>query len=406
MGCGVVGSGVVELIASNKEKIAEKCGADFVDVKYILDLREFPGKPYANKVVKDINIITEDPEVNVVVETMGGCNAAFDFVMKCLNAGKSVVTSNKELVAMKAPELFEAARLNNVNFMYEAAVCGGIPVLRPLIRCLAGNNINEIYGILNGTTNFILTKMIDDSMSFESALKLAQDNGYAEKDPTADIEGLDACRKICILASLVFGKHIYPQDVYVKGITGVSLSDVFYADKAGYAVKLIGRAKKAEGGGIYISVEPALISKTDIISDVEGVFNALAVNGDFVGDVMFYGRGAGKEATASAVAGDVIDCLRHPAREIGFDWKTGGGRLVKERGTEKGSLYIRGFAKEKEKALTAIREAFGGVTVTERENPSENELAFITGEGVLNELTEISSGIRDFVPASVMRIYR
>ena len=240
LGYGVVGSGVAEVISLNEQKITGKIG-EKMNVKYILDLRKFPGDKNKDKIIDDFNIILNDGDVKIVAEAMGGLHPAFEFVSFCLKAGKSVVTSNKELVAEKGDILLELAKENNVNFMFEASVGGGIPVLRPIIQCLAANEITEVAGILNGTTNFILSKMIFDSMSFDDALKLAQDNGYAEKDPTADIEGFDACRKICILAALCFGNHVYPKSVYTEGITKITLEDVDYARSWGGVIKLLGK---------------------------------------------------------------------------------------------------------------------------------------------------------------------
>ncbi|MEG1179081.1 MAG: homoserine dehydrogenase [Oscillospiraceae bacterium] len=243
MGYGTVGSGVVEVLTKNHDSIVKKSIQDDIKIKYILDLLDFAEDPNADKFVKDFNIILNDDEVKVVVETMGGVKPAFDFVLACLNKGKSVVTSNKELVATKGLELLDAARKNNANFLFEASVGGGIPIIRPISQCLAANEIEAITGILNGTTNFILAKMIKDKMSFEEALKLAQDNGYAEKDPTADIEGFDASRKICILSSLCFGKHVYPDAVHTEGITKVTLEDIAYAQSFNSVIKLIATSK-------------------------------------------------------------------------------------------------------------------------------------------------------------------
>ena len=310
MGHGVVGSGVAEILINHSDRITEKVKTP-LNVKYILDLRDFDGLSYSDKFIKDFNIILNDSEVKVVAEVMGGVNPAYDFVKSCLKAGKSVVTSNKELVAAKGAELIKIAEENNVNFLFEASVGGGIPILRPMVQCLAANEITEISGILNGTTNYILNKMIVDNMDFDSALKLAQDKGYAEKNPAADIEGHDACRKVCILAALGFGKHVYPEQVKTEGITDITLEDVEAADTFGCVIKLIGQAKKLADGRVTAHVRPTLVSRDHILSGVNGVFNAILVNGDQTGDVMFYGKGAGKEATASAVVADIMDCAKH-----------------------------------------------------------------------------------------------
>ena len=301
MGYGVVGSGVVELFGKNHGSIVRRSTQTEMEIRYILDLRDFPGDPNEEKFTKDFQKILQDEEVKIVVETMGGLHPAYEYVLACLKAGKSVVTSNKELVAAKGYELLQAAEENNVNFLFEASVGGGIPIIRPISQCLAANEIDEIAGILNGTTNFILTRMIEDQMSFEDALRLAQENGYAEKDPTADIEGIDACRKICILASLAFGKHVYPDGVYTEGITKIHLRDVEYIRAWGGVIKLLGRAKRLKNGRISAMVSPAVVDRHSQLAGVDDVFNAILVRGDAIGDVVFYGRGAGKMPTASAV---------------------------------------------------------------------------------------------------------
>ena len=299
MGHGVVGSGVMEVLISHKDSIAKRAKEE-VHVKHILDLREFPGLPYSGIFTKDFNKIVNDPQVKIVVEVMGGLEPAYTYVKACLEYtyvkaclehGKSVVTSNKELVAQKGAELLALAQKNNLNFLFEASVGGGIPIIRPISQCLAANEMTEIAGILNGTTNFILTKMIREGMAFEDALKLAQQLGYAERDPSADVEGIDACRKICILASLAYGTHVYPDSVHTEGITAITKEDVGYAGAWGGVIKLIGEVKKLENGRIHIQVAPMF--------------------GDATGDVVFYGKGAGKLPTASAVVADVIDCVRH-----------------------------------------------------------------------------------------------
>ncbi|MCQ2480117.1 MAG: homoserine dehydrogenase, partial [Clostridia bacterium] len=323
MGYGTVGSGVAEVIMNNQANIAKSAGQESIDIKYILDLRDFPGDVNEKLMIKDFSKILEDDDIKVVVETMGGLHPAFEFVSSCLQKGKSVVTSNKELVAAKGDILIKLAEENNVNFLFEASVGGGIPVLRPIGQCLAANRITEVAGILNGTTNFILTMMIDKNMSFEDALKLAQDNGYAEKDPTADIEGHDAGRKICILSSLCFGKHVFPEDIYMQGITKVSLTDVEYAKAWGGVIKLIGRAKKLSDDKISALVSPAFVKNGSQLASTNDVFNAILVRGDAVGDVVFYGRGAGKLPTASAVVADVIDCAQHLEKRKDYGWESG-----------------------------------------------------------------------------------
>ena len=321
LGYGVVGSGVVELFYKNKASIEKRAGKE-MDVKYILDLRDFPDSPYRDKLTKDFNDILNDDEVTAVAECMGGVEPAFTFVKSCLEKGKSVSTSNKQLVAEKGDILLRTAKEHNCNFFFEASVGGAIPIIRPLHRCLAANDITKVAGILNGTTNFILTKMYNDNMQFEDALKLAQKLGYAEKDPTADIEGHDACRKICIIASLVFGKHVYPDSVTTKGISQVSLEDVAAADVLGCAVKLIACVEKLENGKILPTVMPMLVPQENIIAGVSDVFNAVLVYGDGIDQTMFYGRGAGKLPTASAVLGDVIESVKEENTVLSQTWES------------------------------------------------------------------------------------
>ncbi len=321
LGHGVVGSGVVELFYKNKKSIEKRAGTE-MDVKYILDLRDFPDSPYADKFTKDFNDILNDDEVTSVAECMGGVEPAFTFVKSCLEKGKSVSTSNKELVAEKGDILLKTAKEHNCNFFFEASVGGAIPIIRPLHRCLAANDITKVAGILNGTTNFILTKMYNDNMPFADALKLAQELGYAEKDPTADIEGHDACRKICIISSLVFGKHVYPSSVYTKGISQVELCDVGAADVLGYAIKLVASVTKLDGGKILPCVMPTLVSYDNIMSGVNDVFNSVLVYGDGIDQTMFYGRGAGKFPTASAVLGDVIEAVKHNVTVFSQSWES------------------------------------------------------------------------------------
>ena len=320
LGHGVVGSGVVELFYKNKKSIEKRAGTE-MDIKYILDLRDFPDSPYKDKFTKDFNDILNDDEVTSVAECMGGVEPAFTFVKSCLEKGKSVSTSNKELVAEKGDILLQTAKEHNCNFFFEASVGGAIPIIRPLHRCLAANDITKVAGILNGTTNFILTKMYNDNMPFDEALKLAQELGYAEKDPTADIEGHDACRKICIISSLVFGKHVYPKSVFTKGISKVELCDVAAADVLGYAIKLVAMVTKLDNGKILPCVMPTLVSYDNIMSGVNDVFNAVLVYGDGVDQTMFYGRGAGKLPTASAVLGDVIETAKAHGTVISQTWE-------------------------------------------------------------------------------------
>lgn len=309
LGFGVVGSGVAEVITGQGEGLKKKAD-ELVDLKYILDVREFPDSPFADYFVKDFSIIENDPEVNVVVETIGGMGAALDFTERALKAGKSVVSSNKELVATHGRRLLELAAQHNAVYLFEASVGGGIPILRPLSECMAANDILEICGIVNGTANYIFTRMVQENIPFEEALKEAQANGYAEQNPAADVEGMDTCRKLCILSSIAFGWHLLPEQVPTTGITKITLADEAYAAACGMRIKLLGRAIAQEDGSVCPFVEPHFVSLQDPLGGVEDVFNAIKLKGDAVGDVMFYGRGAGKLPTASAVVADVIAAAR------------------------------------------------------------------------------------------------
>ncbi|MCD8094877.1 MAG: homoserine dehydrogenase [Ruminococcus sp.] len=398
IGYGVVGSGTVELFEKNRESISHKVERD-CDIKYIVDLRDFPDSPFADKMIKDFSVVLNDDEIEVVAEVIGGIEPAYTYTKQALERGKSVVTSNKELVANKGAELLKIAHENNCNYLFEASVGGGIPIIRPLNKCLAGNAIEQISGILNGTTNFILTKMIREQLDFDSALKLAQELGYAEKDPTADIEGHDACRKICILGSLAYGKHIYPQNVHCSGISAITLDDVAYAESAGYAIKLIGSVKPAENGRVSAIVCPRFVSKSNMLSTVDGVYNAISVTGDGVGDVLFYGQGAGKLPTASAVVGDIIDCLKHKNRSLMISWNDCDDEnyIVKYK-TVKTSIYVRINAENADELKASISEMFGKLTYIERKNRPDDELAFITPTMVESEidvkLAELSHSAR------------
>ena len=405
MGCGVVGQGVVEIIDGKRELLAGRCGEKELSVKYILDIRDFTGTSLANRVVKDVDLIINDPEIAVVVETMGGTEPAFSYCMKALAAGKSVVTSNKELVAKKGCELFEQAREHNAAFMFEAAVCGGIPVIRTMFSSLSANTINGFAGILNGTTNFILTKMIDEKQSFDSALKEAQQRGYAEKDPTADIEGLDSCRKTCILASIAFGTHFYPEDIPTEGITKITLEDAAYAACTDSRIKLLGRAAKTADGKIFACVSPCLVKNSCMLSGTKGVNNAILIQGDSVGEIMLYGAGAGREATASAVVGDVLECARIGKNEEHYYWEQHSGAALADKGEIEGAVYIRGFAKDKKEAVVALRESFDSIELLERDNAPENELAFITNSGKYSELLETADSVKNFARACVIPVY-
>lgn len=377
LGHGTVGSGVYEVFEMNAGKIARAAGEP-VEVKYVLDLRDFSHLPYGNKFVNDFSVIENDPEVTVVCEVMGGVRAAYDFTKRCLLAGKSVCTSNKELVATKGEELLRIAKEKNVNYLFEASVGGGIPIIRPMVQCLAANEFNQICGILNGTTNYILTQMIKNGVAFEDALRQAQVNGYAEADPTADIEGHDACRKICILSDLAFGDKFDPDEVSCEGITKITLRDVECVDKLGCVIKLIGRAVRCEDGSAYAFVAPHLVQKESPLAAVEDVFNAIMVDGNATGEVMFYGKGAGKLATASAVCADMLDCMQHRDRRRDIGWGDGSQKLLRPLGGFVSPWYVR-FRGERaalEAALPceSVREVDGELAASV--NPlSSDELA-------------------------------
>jgi homoserine dehydrogenase len=340
LGFGVVGSGVAEVLTGQGEGIRKKAD-DLLELKYILDVRSFPDSPFADKFVKDFAVIEADPEVNVVVETIGGLGVALEFTERALRAGKSVVTSNKELVATHGRRLLELAAKNNAVYLFEASVGGGIPILRPLSECMAANDILEIQGIVNGTSNYIFTRMVQDHVPFAEALKGAQANGYAEQDPTADVEGHDTCRKLSILSSIAFGWHLLPAQIPTQGITKITLEDEAYADACGYRIKLIGRAISGDDGKILAYVEPHLVLATSPLGGVEDVFNAIMVRGDAVGDVMFYGKGAGKLPTASAVVADVIAAARKLERAAYRPWQANRPNDVADLNDLASRWYVR-----------------------------------------------------------------
>ena len=340
MGFGTVGSGVLEVCRRNAASIARRAGEP-VEVKYILDVRDFSGSPDAALFTKSIDTILNDPEIKVVVETIGGTKFAYPYVRRCLESGRSVCTSNKEMVATYGAELLALAKEHSAAFLFEASVGGGIPILRPMSSCLAANELSEIVGILNGTTNYILTRMIRGGLSFDAALQEAQEKGYAEADPTADIEGHDACRKICILSSLGFGRHIYPEQVPTEGITHITLSDVAYARSGGYKIKLLGRSIRRESDGkVCAFVAPHLVSEESPLANVEDVFNAIQVTGDSIGEVMFYGRGAGKLPTASAVVADIMDIVKSKGKKH-LSWGPGGPDTVYAQDDLASRWYLR-----------------------------------------------------------------
>lgn len=370
LGYGVVGSGVYEVIRKNPAAMRKKAGQE-IDVKYILDIRDFPDHPEPHLFTKDFDKILADDEVSLVVEVMGGCEPAYTYTKKALLAGKHAVSSNKELVATHGAELLAIAKEKNTNYMFEASVGGGIPIIRPLNQCLAANEITEIMGILNGTTNYILTQMIKCGQSFADALADAQDKGYAERNPAADVDGIDAQRKIAILTSLVYGKEICPKDIPTCGITGIDLEDVAYAEALGAAIKLIGHSY-LKNGMAYAEVCPMLIPSDHPLYGVEDVFNSILVKGDSIGDVMFYGRGAGKLPTASAVVADVIDIARNGNNHRLF-WKGGDeARLIDGQDVEV-RMLVRVAGSDEAKAA----EAFGDVDVVHAKGVG-GEFGFVT----------------------------
>ncbi len=400
LGHGVVGSGVAEVLLENQSTVAHKAG-QAIAVKRILDLRSFPELTYANQFTTNFEDILNDTDIRIVVETMGGLHPAYDYVKACLCAGKNVVTSNKELVAAKGDELLAIAKENKVSFLFEASVGGGIPIIRPLNQCLAANEILEIAGILNGTTNFMLTHMVQNGMSFDEALALAQQLGYAERNPAADVEGMDACRKICILASLAFGKHVFPDQVHTEGITHLSAADVRCAEALGCVIKLIGKARRQENG-IQCLVAPMLIPKTSLLASVNDVFNAVLVRGNAVDDVVFYGKGAGKLPTASAVVADVIDIANHLETPKPLFWESATPDYVLDSTAEKFAFLLRFETENKPDLVARLKDVLGEITVVD--TCSEQELAVTTALLSEQELTKRLSALQNAAPASCLRI--
>ncbi|MCR5467436.1 MAG: homoserine dehydrogenase [Lachnospiraceae bacterium] len=382
MGYGTVGSGVVEVLETNRESIAKRAG-DSIGVKYVLDLRDFEGDPIQDKVVHDYQIIVNDPEVKAVVETMGGVEPAYTFVKAMLLAGKHVATSNKALVAEKGAELIALAKEMNVNFLFEASVGGGIPIIRPLNSCLTADEIEEITGILNGTTNYMLTQMAANGSEFDDVLKDAQAKGYAEKDPSADIEGYDACRKIAILTSLVCGQQVDFTDIHTEGITKISATDIKYAKAMGRAIKLLASSKK-NGDGYVAMVAPYMIDATHPLYPVNGVFNAIFVHGNVLGDSMFYGSGAGKLPTASAVVADIVDIAKHLNRNIFVEWSGEKKELLDYRKSVN-KYFVRTTASEAE-----VAAVFSDVTYVTAEGV-QGETGFVTKEMTEEEYAECAS---------------
>ena len=390
LGFGVVGSGVAEVISENAQSIAHNA-AEEISVKYIVDIRSFPDSPFAPLVTRDFSAVEADEEVTIVVETIGGCGVAYDYTKRALRAGKSVITSNKELVATHGHELLAIAKEKNVNYLFEASVGGGIPIIRPITQCLTANELDEVYGILNGTTNYILTSMVQDGAAFEDALKEAQRRGYAEQDPTADIEGYDAARKICILADLSFGKNVDPEKISVKGISGVTLADVEYARRLGCKVKLLGRAHRLPDGRVNAYVSPHLISKTSLLSNVDGVMNGIVVHGNALGEAMFYGAGAGKRPTASAVVADVIDAAKHRRSRKYIGWDNAEEGYLAPFEEQEMRWYVRTGS-----GLKEIGEAFGNLRLIsypgEYPGAGPDEYAFATAPISKRELDKKLAG--------------
>lgn len=402
MGFGVVGGGVGELVASQGESLKRRCGEE-IEVAKILDLRDFPDSRY-KCFTKDFNDILNDPEIGVVAEVMGGTNPAYQFTKQLLESGKSVVTSNKELVAKHGTELLEIAEKNGVNYLFEASVGGGIPIIRPLYTSLAANELTDIYGILNGTTNYILTQMIKEGVSFDEALSGAQKNGYAEKDPTADIEGHDTCRKTAILASLAFGKAVDSEEIPCEGITKITLDDVAYAEKIGSVIKLLGITSRADNG-VYAMVCPAIINKHHPLGGIDDVFNGIMVRGDGLGDVMFYGRGAGALPTASAVLSDIIDTVKHKDKHIRLGWSEGKDGYLLDAKTLKSRFYVR-LSKPDSAADAMNRFAPKGYDViTLGGDKYKDEFALITPEITGYEFDTLLGGeLKDYTVLGKIRL--
>ena len=392
LGYGTVGSGVVEVLNTNRDSISKKAGTE-INIKYVLDLREFPGDPVMEVLVHDYDIILNDPEVKVVVEVMGGVNPAYKFVKAALESGKSVCTSNKELVAKHGAELLEIARQKNINFLFEASVGGAIPIIRPLNQSLTADEIEEITGILNGTTNYILSKMSNEGSDFDTVLKDAQNKGYAERNPEADVEGYDACRKIAILSSLAFGMQVDYEDIYTEGITKVTDTDIKYAKSLGASIKLFGTSRKEEEK-VFACVTPVMINANHPLYSVNDVFNGIYVRGNVLGDVMFYGSGAGKLPTASAVMADVIDAVKHLGTNIMTIWSN---KKLQLADFNKASFryFVRLNASDVS-VKEEVAKVFGQVTEVTAEGVA-GEYAFITEEMTEEAFNEKVSQFDNFI---------
>ena len=371
LGYGTVGSGVVEVIEKNRDMVNKKAGED-LEIKYILDLRDFPGDPYEDKIIHDFGQILADAEIKIICETMGGVGAAYEFTKQALSVGKSVCTSNKELVAAHGPELLALAKEHSCNYLFEASVGGGIPIIRPLNYSLTAERIEAVTGILNGTTNYILSKMENEGADYELVLKEAQEKGYAERDPEADVEGHDACRKIAILSSLMTGKNVDYRKIYTEGISKVESRDFIYAKLLGMSIKLLALSREV-GEETLAMVSPFLINVTHPLHMVNGVFNAVFVKGNMLGDSMYYGRGAGKLPTASAVVSDVIDCARHIGKVIMCFWDAEEARLQNIDQVER-----QFFFRVKAGSETKVRQLFGEDLREVKHPEITDECGFIT----------------------------
>lgn len=383
MGLGTIGSGVVEILEKNKDVVTDQLGQE-LEVKYILDLRDFPGTSFEHKVIHDFSIIEKDQDVKVVVETMGGLLPAFPWVKACLQAGKHVVTSNKALVAAHGTELLKIARENQVNFLFEASVGGGIPIIRPLYRCLMGERIEEITGILNGTTNYILTKMDQEGQTFEAVLKEAQELGYAERNPEADIEGHDTCRKLAILTAMATGKEVDYQEIHTEGITDIEAKDFLYARQMAASVKLLG-SSQIEGDSVHAWVLPVMIGRNNPLYSVCDVFNGILVRGNMLGETMFYGKGAGKLPTASAVVADMIQAILHMDTNVEMGWGEEKQEIA-STASAKFQYFVR-LKGEKEELLEKAESVFGPVKAFALDG-EELEFAILTEtmeEGLFQE---------------------
>ncbi|MBR1855332.1 MAG: homoserine dehydrogenase [Lachnospiraceae bacterium] len=397
LGYGTVGSGVVEVIDKNKEIVGRNAGQE-LNVKYILDLRDFPNDPYGDKVIHDIDTILNDSEVSIVCEVMGGVGAAYQFTKAALQKGKSVCTSNKELVAKHGPELLQIAKENNCSYLFEASVGGGIPIIRPLHDCLTAEKIENITGILNGTTNYILTKMEREGADYNTVLKEAQEKGYAERNPEADVEGHDACRKIAILSSLMTGKNVDSEKIYTEGITKVTADDFMYAKAAGKTIKLLAKSDAVGEGEVLAMVAPFMVDKDHPLAMVNDVFNAVFVRGNMLGDSMYYGRGAGKLPTASAVVGDVVECARNLGRNIPCPWEAQDAKL-EDAMESLHAYYVRFRADRREQA----QNAFDWDNVVELPGRSE-DFAVFTKPIMEREFAKTCESLGDAV-LSKIRLY-